>query len=330
MGDTFQAIDNVTIVADSIEIARSPGEFQHVTLGSSAAAKAFASLKSRLPIEMLKITAGLTANDFEALTDAKVYSGVYRFYLDECQSDEAMAALVSDPSLAAVQVLVLSAYHNLSAKALEMFVNSPHWKGVLEFSYSTNVEGAVEIVASSSLLPRLVSLGCNEYRSSASIPAGRQLPLLRRIDEALTMTVFTDARHAQRWLAAFPSTPLRARLESFIARIYSQDDPRTFEQIIADLRKMDVRKEGWDFVEARVGSEVAALLANAFKGQPVAVGTAFADLSRKQQEALLIVKEVGGEWWNVDNILREPLASYGFDFYEDHFNEYLAGKRSSQ
>ncbi|MDB5386262.1 MAG: hypothetical protein JWM11_1908 [Planctomycetaceae bacterium] len=119
-------------------------------------------------------------------------------------------------------------------------------------------------------------------------------------------------------------------MRAFISRTYSRDDARTTEQIVTDLRQLDPKVQGWDTVEKRVGEEVSALLASVFNGQQIPAGTAFGELSPQQQEALCIIQEVCNEWWCVGNVMRRPLASYGFDFYEEQFKEFLAGERVSQ
>ncbi|HVW00824.1 MAG TPA: hypothetical protein VHB77_10805, partial [Planctomycetaceae bacterium] len=158
----------------------------------------------------------------------------------------------------------------------------------------------------------------------------QSLPLLRHLDETLTMTVFGDARQARKWLAARPSTPLRASLAAFIERTYSLDDPRTAEEISAALSQLSAQDDGFETCETEIPRQMTALLAKSFGGKPVPPGTEFGSLTPEQQEVLRLIERVGADWWNVDNMMGAPLASYGFDFYEDAFQEFLAGERLSQ
>jgi hypothetical protein len=329
-GTAFRGIDHLTIADATLEIARSRDEFQHVVLGSPEAARAFARVDPALPIELLRIEAALGADDLAALRRANVFARVYHFCLHACLPDGAMAALTADPGLRHVQALSLCCFHNLSETAFEKFVNCPLWEQVREFDFSTNVAGAAEIVARSAILPRLVSVGCMDYPRRGLISEGIRLPLLRRIDESLTMTFFTDARQARRLLAAGPSTPLKARLEEFIRRTYSPENHRTLEQIIADLQDLDPRKQSFDERERRMADGAIALLAKVFEGQPVPDKTAFADLNPAQQDALRLLEEVGRNWWGVGDVMRRPMASYGFDFHEERFKKFLSGEIASQ
>jgi hypothetical protein len=282
------------------------------------------------PIELLRIGCPLDADQIAALSRAKVFSRVHRLQLDACLDDDAMAALTSDPGLRHTADLSLTAFHDLSAAAFAMLVNCPHWHSLRSFDYGVNVEEAAQLLARSPLLPRLVSLGSFEYEQAQAIPAVGALPRLRRVNEMLTLTIFTDAREARKWLAAGPSVPLRAKLEAFIRRIYSVDDPRTIQEIAAELEATESRGLDFDERQRRVSAEVTALLAKVFRGQPVPAGTPLADLTAEQQQALRLIGRIGQPWWNVDTVLREPLASYGFDFYEEAYQDFLAGQRVSE
>ena len=86
----------------------------------------------------------------------------------------------------------------------------------------------------------------------------------------------------------------------------------------------------YDEVEDRIGIEYTRLLTKAFGGQPVPEGTPFKSLSAEQKRALELVKESGEDWWGMDDIIRSPLRSYGFDFYEEGFLEFLKGEQNSK
>ena len=98
---------------------------------------------------------------------------------------------------------------------------------------------------------------------------------------------------------------------------------------MADLEGID-RQLDWDERQNRVSSGVTALLAKVFGGQPIAPGTSIADLTAEQQQALQIIARVGKDWWTVDSVMSEPMASYGLDFYEESYAEFLAGQRAAQ
>lgn len=327
VADVFSSIPNVSVVGDTLEISRAPHELQHVTLGGSAAADALAAWRPELPIEMLKTTASLSADAFRALEQAKVFCHVHRLYIDECLTDDAMAALTNDASLAGVQMLKISCFHELSAEAFAMLVECPHLSSVRDFSFSTNVENATATFARSPLAQQVVSLGCYQYRESRVIPETQQLPLLRRIDESLTMEIFDDARIARVWLAANPSPPLRTRLAEIVQRTYEVNDPRSTEQIILDLNRFNDHSIDYDTREATLEKDVIALLHRVFAGEPAPPGKLFGELSAQQQHALQALAKIE-DGWSGDS-LRSPLASYGFDFYEDMFEEFLQGKRTS-
>jgi hypothetical protein len=329
--ETLSRLESCTLVHNLLEVGRAPREIQHLTLGGSAAAQAVARLPQRMPIELLKINVPLAADDVRALLRAEVFARVHRMVIDDGLSDDAMAALVSDPQLAHVQHLNLRFSRELSPKAFETLVNAPQLSGVREFDFSTSFDNSGDLFSASKLLPRLVSLGYGNYRQSLAIAQRQRLPLLRRIDESLSMSVFGDARQARRWLDAHPSTPLRARLQHFIARMYDRDDARSADEIMEALRRSTAKEIPYDDRERAVDREVTALLANVFQGEPVPTGTNFDNLSPRQQQALALIQEIAADhWWNVGFLIKRPLASYGFDFYEEKFKEFLAGELASE
>jgi hypothetical protein len=329
-GEALRGVQHLTIAGDAIEIARSPQELQHVRLGNPAAAQAFAALWDGRPIETLNLHGPLSVDDLAALRRAGVFSRVYRLSLEGTYDEDALAALAEDPELAHVQVLNLLCYRGLSPGAFASLVNSPHLTSVRDFFFSTDAADAPELLARSRLLPQLVSLGTHVYKGLAALPGENPLSRLRRLDETLTGRLFTDGRQARRWLAVNPSTPLRAALEAFLRRTYSQDGLRSAEQLIADLLAFDRKAVDFDDGERRIYDDTRELLAKVFGGEPVPVGTPFGSLSELQQRALHAIDKASASWWNVNNLMRDPLASYGFDFYQDRFREFLAGKCNSQ
>ncbi|HVW00055.1 MAG TPA: hypothetical protein VHB77_06940, partial [Planctomycetaceae bacterium] len=218
MSDAFAGVGHLTIVHNAMEISRTRTEIVHMNLGDPEAARAVAQNPKSVPIELLRVAAELSADDILELVRSRIFGRVSRLVLAGPLDDAAMATLVGDAQLAHVRILQLDGASELSDAAFEMLVNSPNLRNVLDFSYWAGSDNAVNILARSRLLPRLVALGCGMYQKSEAIPGAQSLPLLRHLDETLTMTVFGDARQARKWLAARPSTPLRASLAAFIER----------------------------------------------------------------------------------------------------------------
>lgn len=314
-GDRTAGIPTVSIATKSFEVTRSAERIQHCDLRTADAVRAFAECDPPQPLDVLCLDCDVPLDEgaAAALADSGVLGRVFRLNLLGPLDAAAAHALAGCGRLRTVRAFRHWCFHN-PPEAIRAVLNSPNLTGVWDLSLSPpdsrKLPEIDALCAESRLLDRAVALGLNGPDASV-VCAGGRLGRVRRLDEALTIRVFGDARLATVWLDHPVGRPLRAGLADFVERTYR------VEHRLEDLPELERRLATLSpYNDEQFLPALRAVSATAFGGKPVAEGTPFAELAPPQQSALRAIARLDGANWNIGGLMHDAVQSYGLRFWD--------------
>ncbi|MGL6075172.1 MAG: hypothetical protein ACRC8S_13510 [Fimbriiglobus sp.] len=316
-------LPNLSLTTLALEITRDRDRLTTCEIRSSAAAVAFARHAPPLPIEhwSFDFDSDIKARAIRAMCEAKVWERIYGLSWYGDVTEEAVDLLQDEPGLRSIRRMSLSLGRDCE-NATRRLLTLPNWLGLWQLSLPMKAEEMLELL-DLPVLNHLTHIGGWGQDVAKRLAETGRLARLRSVDEGLHMSIFEDARLAQRWLEFPLGRPLVAGLQAFVARMYRIEyPPSELPRIIEALRQAlhGPFEELWPALHR--------VFSTAFQGTPCPEGTLYVNLTPAGQAALQALREVDDGLWNYDNHIRSVVYSYGFHFWgKEVLENYILGVR---